>query len=449
MMNANRIVWIGLILLVVSIAWIYLGRTISHRTELLDESNSAEITSLWGPKVLTQIGPYWATNVKAKHKLDHQVMPKSSTVNAHIDHENRYKGLLWFSTFTVDFDATYVLSPDQVNHESIGLFCFPLPDGTRGYDRLAVEVDGQNMPIAVEQIAAGMIEIPLNLETQHRVHVHYATAGQDVWIYSPAGNLKKQTVEAEVSGDRKQMYSRGAGQDTIFDSDNPPVLLPEFQLTLTTNFDEIDYPRGTASPTSPAKESSGGMSATWQYTNATRSQAMGVTMPQRTNAGPIAARMSYYAPISLILFVAVFMTLIVCKNISLHPMHFAFLAAGFFSFQILLAYLADIVNIHWAFWISAVVSVVLVVSYMRLVGGMRFAIFYAGGAQLVYLVGFSYAFFWVGRTGLTVTILSIVTLFIMMQATGRLDWQKVFNRSRTAPLPPKQTPPPPPIPLQE
>jgi inner membrane protein involved in colicin E2 resistance len=127
---------------------------------------------------------------------------------------------------------------------------------------------------------------------------------------------------------------------------------------------------------------------------------------------------------------------VVLKDIPLHPMHYLFLAAGFFAFHILLAYLADHVNIHLAFWVSAAVSVLLVVSYLRLVAGVKFAVFYAGAAQLIYLVGFSYAFFWVGMTGLTITIGSIVTLAVLMQVTGRLDWGEVFASRR--PVPPVQ-----------
>ena len=33
-----------------------------------------------------------------------------------------------------------------------------------------------------------------------------------------------------------------------------------------------------------------------------------------------------------------------------------------------------------------------------------------------------------GKTGLTVTIGAIATLFVLMQATGKLDWAKVFTR---------------------
>jgi hypothetical protein len=50
----------------------------------------------------------------------------------------------------------------------------------------------------------------------------------------------------------------------------------------------------------------------------------------------------------------------------------------------------------------------------------------AGGAQFVYLVLFSYAFFIPGYTGLAVTIGSIVTLFLLMQLTARIRWAERF-----------------------
>ena len=131
------------------------------------------------------------------------------------------------------------------------------------------------------------------------------------------------------------------------------------------------------------------------------------------------------------LMYTVLFAVVVLKKIQLHPMHYLFISAGFFAFHILLAYLVDIININAAFWICAAVSVFLVVSYMRLAAGVKFALTYVALCQLIYLVGFSYAFLWAGRTGLTVTIAAIVTLFVLMQATGRLDWNEVF-RAATA-----------------
>jgi inner membrane protein involved in colicin E2 resistance len=111
-------------------------------------------------------------------------------------------------------------------------------------------------------------------------------------------------------------------------------------------------------------------------------------------------------------------------------MNYFFLATAFFSFHLLLAYLVDHVSIHTAFAASSVVSVFLVISYLRLVVGTRFAAREAGLAQFIYLVMFSYAFFFKGFTGLAITIGSILTLFVVMQITGRIRWAEKFSAKR-------------------
>jgi hypothetical protein len=77
----------------------------------------------------------------------------------------------------------------------------------------------------------------------------------------------------------------------------------------------------------------------------------------------------------------------------------------------------------------------LVISYLRLVVGIRFAAVEAGVAQLIYLVLFSYAFFFKGFSGLAVTIGSILTLFVVMQLTGRIRWSERFASRAPVPSP--------------
>jgi inner membrane protein involved in colicin E2 resistance len=114
------------------------------------------------------------------------------------------------------------------------------------------------------------------------------------------------------------------------------------------------------------------------------------------------------------------------RGINLHPMNYFFLACAFFSFHLLMAYLVDHISIHLAFAICSAVSVILLVSYLRLVVGMRFAALEAGLAQVIYLILFSYAFFFEGFTGLAITIGAILTLFITMQMTARVRWTEKF-----------------------
>jgi inner membrane protein involved in colicin E2 resistance len=204
----------------------------------------------------------------------------------------------------------------------------------------------------------------------------------------------------------------------------------DFSLVMKTDFEDVDFPAGTMSPTSKARDEAG-WSLTWKFASLVTGQRIGMDLPDRMNPGPLAARITWFAPVSLLFFLAVMVILGVLRGHSLHPMNYAFVSAAFFAFHLLLAYLVDHLDIHLSFAIAAVTSVALVVSYLRLVAGTRFALREAGLAQLVFLVFFSYAFFFEGYTGLTVTVGAIVTLFALMQMTARVDWGAVFAR-RTA-----------------
>jgi inner membrane protein involved in colicin E2 resistance len=198
-------------------------------------------------------------------------------------------------------------------------------------------------------------------------------------------------------------------------------------LTMTTDFDAVDFPPGTMSPTTMTRTPRG-RNVEWKFSSLVTGQTIGMDLPDKTNPGPLAARITFFAPVSLLFFMTVLVILGILGNENLHPMNYAFLSAAFFAFHLLLAYMVDHVNIHASFLVSAATSIVLVLSYLRVVAGMRFAVRRAGVAQLVFLVLFSYAFFFEGYTGLTVTIGSIVTLFVLMQATARVDWSTVFRR---------------------
>jgi inner membrane protein involved in colicin E2 resistance len=198
-----------------------------------------------------------------------------------------------------------------------------------------------------------------------------------------------------------------------------------FQLRMTTNFKDIDFPDNTLSP-AHKKETPSGWELTWESKNLLSGFQIGMVLPEKLQPGPLAGRISYFAPVSLLFFFFLMFIITTLRKIELHPMNYFFLACAFFSFHLLLAYLVDHISIHAAFVICSVVSLGLVISYLRLVVGMRFAAVEAGLAQLIYLVLFSYAFFFKGFSGLAVTIGSIITLFVVMQITGRIRWSEKF-----------------------
>jgi len=121
----------------------------------------------------------------------------------------------------------------------------------------------------------------------------------------------------------------------------------------------------------------------------------------------------------------------VVLKVKIHPMHYFFLAATFFSFHLMFSYFSDQLDIYLSFAISAVISLFLTITYMRFFAPKRIAFIYAPAIQFIYLIIFSFSFFFDGITGMIVTICAVITLFILMQVTGKINWEEEFTRKST------------------
>lgn len=195
---------------------------------------------------------------------------------------------------------------------------------------------------------------------------------------------------------------------------------------MTTSFKDIDFPVGTESTTMPRTRKDSGWLLNWDYSDVIGASALGMAMPAVTNPGPVAARMTFFAPVSLLFFFSVIVILGAVRNVDLHPMNYFFLAAGCFAFQLLFSYLVDLIPAYVAFVLSAIVSLLLVNTYLARVAGARFARI-SLLAQFAYMVLFSGSFFFEGLTGITITIGAIITLAILMAYTAKVDWNEVFK----------------------
>lgn len=308
--------------------------------------------------------------------------------------EHRQKGLLWYATYGVEFSGAYTVTNTTGTAREVDV-ALPFPSKNAVFDDLRFEVDGKQW-MAAPVSRDGRITGRLQLAADERavLRVGYRSQGLERWTYQFGSGV------AEVK---------------------------DFRLAMRTNFNLIDFPDGSISPARKERSDSGWL-LTWEFRRLVSGVNIAMVMPEKLQPGPLAGEIATFAPISLFFFIVVLLTIGVVKDIDLHPMHFFFLSAAFFAFHLLFSYLVDQVSIHAAFVVSAAVSVVLVVSYLRIVVGNRFAFFAAGGAQFVYLVLFSYAFFFKGLTGLAITVGAIITLFVLMQATARTDWRDVFGK---------------------
>jgi inner membrane protein involved in colicin E2 resistance len=398
-----RLFFIGAIFACASLAWVVLGSTIFARTYSSDSTLKGRVESTWGAEH-QQEPPVAICRKKVPKKVESveggkrivrteeetvtTVLPlEASSVDVRIALQPRQKGLLWYSTYSVAFDGSYTFrnTSDQDTVE----ITVKYPSARAIYDDLTLTVGVHSLPLASgENSAKGIATIaPGNTAT---VKLGYRSQGMNRWGYGFGGNV------AQVR---------------------------DFRLKMITDFKGIDFPENTLSP-SEKTETGNGWELTWLYKNMVSGLDIALVMPEKQQPGPLAGRISYFAPVSLLFFFVVVFVLTTIRRIELHPVNYAFLAAAFFSFHLLLAYVIDHVSILAAFAISSSVSVVLVVSYLRLVVGWRFALREAALSQVIYLVLFSYAFLLKGFTGLAVTIGAIVTLFVVMQMTGRLRWNE-------------------------
>jgi hypothetical protein len=235
------------------------------------------------------------------------------------------------------------------------------------------------------------------------------------WTATLAPRERREfTVHYRSRGTSKWSYQLTDGTGRVDD----------FMLILSTNFRNVDFAPGSISPTRHGETPGGGWTGTWQFESLVASAPIAMVLPEKLNPGPIASRITYFAPVGLLFFMFVVAILAATRRLEIHPVNFFFFGCGFFAFHLLFAYLVDHLAIVPSFAIASLVSVFLVVSYARLFTGWRFALRTIGAAQFVYLVLFSSSFFWDGFTGLAITVGAILTLFVMMQVTGRVNWNR-------------------------
>ena len=411
----RQILALASIFVCTSIAWMILGATIFSRTYGSNEQLQGHVASTWGTS--QQQSPptaaYFLNEVEnsttvenAKvvvhsHTVHRQVfLPvEASQIRVNFHLTPRQKGLLWYSTYAVDFGGDYTFRNNTAETQTID-FRLKFPAQKAIYDGLQMKVNDQVVALITDDKGTvGQATVAPGQTAS--LHVAYRSQGLDSWRY----DLGDGVAQAR-----------------------------DFMLTMQTNFRDIDFADDTLSPTSK-QLIPGGWQLTWQYSNLVSGFQIGMSMPAKLQPGPLAGEISYAAPVSLFFFFFLMFVITTLRNIDLHPVNYFFLATAFFAFHLLLAYLVDHISIHAAMILASVVSVGLVVSYLRLVVGLRFAALEAGTAQLIYLVLFSYAFFWKGFTGLAITIIAIVTLFVVMQVTGRIRWSERFAARPGAPLP--------------
>ena len=226
----KRIAAIVFILFCTSLAWMILGGTIVARTDDFSARLKGRVTTTWGtPQVQSPPqATYSRTTMemvertidgkkiseRASRTVEHVIPLDGSDIQVALRLEHRQKGLLWYSTYTVDYSGKYryLNSSNQEEHVSIR---FKFPAERAIYDDFRVLVDGK--PVPARTGANGAI-----------VGVHMAAA---------------QSVEYAVS------YRSQGLQSWTYRFGSDVNQIRNFSLQMQTDFDAIDFPDNTLSPT--------------------------------------------------------------------------------------------------------------------------------------------------------------------------------------------------------
>ena len=431
----RRLLAIALIWMGCTVAWAILGATLVSRTNDVGNALDGQVHALFGPPgrqapplgiyavkeivketvTTQQDGTQPVQRVVEREKLvEHPLDLDGSSIEAEFDLQHRKKGLMWFPTYGIRFEGQYDFK-NPSNDAQKARLKFPLASGAAGRelgapvsldDFRVTDASGQPVSYRVEDGTA-VWEAEFEPNASKRFSVAYRTRGTSTWHY---------------------LLTEGNGE------------VKDFELRMKASFPNVNFPAGTMSPTDHSTRN-GAWQGHWKYTSLISGAPIGIEMPQLLNPGPLASKVTFFAPLSLLFFFFVVAILAIVQKREMHPMHYLLLGCAFFAFHLLFAYLVDRVALVPSFVIASLVSLLLVVSYARWFVGWRFALREMGLSQLIYLVLFSHTFFWEGFTGLAVTIGAVITLFIVMQLTGKIDWNETFQRTSARVRTPKRAEP--------
>ncbi|MGA9526185.1 MAG: inner membrane CreD family protein [Myxococcaceae bacterium] len=399
-----RLLAIGFIWLGCALAWLVLGTTLQVRSGESSGELHREVSELWGApmtqqplqahyrerverrEVTTTVDPQGRETQTVQRREEWVDVPLElvrTVGKVHLALEQRRKGLLWFPTYVADVELAYAVENGSEAARAV-VHRFPFPGNDVSLDDFTVlDADGKQRQVRIDEGGATWtLDVPPGARTEHTVR--YRARGTSRWEYG--------------------LGQGGQARDVT--------------LTVETDFAEVDFPSGTLSPTRHGPHGNG-WQGTWEFERLITTRSLGLELPQLINPGPLASRITYFAPVGLLFFFFVVALLAAVRGRELHPLHYFLLGCAFFAYHLLFAYLVDLVTLQLAFALASAVSIFLVVTYARLFTGWLFALREIALAQLVYLVVFSLTFLLEGLTGLAITVLAILTLFMMMQVTGR------------------------------
>src|ERR1051325_5448810 len=215
----KRIAAIIVIFVCTAVAWAILGSTIFYRTYNAESGLSGRVASTWGApqaQAPPTISREWQeektvqteengkkTTRKESYQRSEPVRIDGSRITAALHIDYRQKGLLWFSTYKVDFDGTYTFQNPKPSDEEFAIV-LPFPAQQAVYDNVQLRLDDKPLPLAFSgsQVVA---RARLAAGVKAALRAEYRSQGLDSWRYSFSGANAGQPGSAgnATQGDRK------------------------------------------------------------------------------------------------------------------------------------------------------------------------------------------------------------------------------------------------------
>src|SRR5712692_7973140 len=158
----KRIVAIIAIFVCTAIAWAILGSTIFYRTYNAESRLTGSVASTWGAPqgqappaiargwqeektaVVEEKGKKTTRTEKQTHSEAVKIDASRIAATLHIDY--RQKGLLWFSTYKVDFDGAYTFQNPTPQEEEF-VIQLPFPAQQAVYDNVQLLLDDKPLTV--------------------------------------------------------------------------------------------------------------------------------------------------------------------------------------------------------------------------------------------------------------------------------------------------------------
>ncbi len=354
----------------VTLAWLGLAQQLSERHSAVDFQLKSEVRGLWG-QTHFQRGP------SVKNDEDYLEILEAE-VEANLQLSHRQKGMLWYSTYLVDFRGRYTVAPGATCFE------FPLPVKQGMFSEFKVTVNGQeaDWKRGTDSIS---LQLPNDTET---IDVSYRGQGLDRWAYEFVGDSSVRNLN----------------------------------LVVKTDFHDYDFPDGSLSAINQ-EQTQNGAELTWVYRELLTGGVVAVEVPQVDNPGPKQISICRYAPGGLALFLIMLTLMSSSLGHQIEDVQIVFCTLGYFGFHALLIYLADHLGLIWALVIASGASFLLVQSYLARLWGLEFVLRVGIWIQALYLVGYSMAFLNSTTRGLLLISLVLLTLAVVMHLSVGLKKQ--------------------------